>query len=124
MNDDRTDDTGTDVTEPGTAGTDITESDTTATDPTSEDSLRGQAVASIHRKRAFQRSLLIYVLVNALLVGIWLVTKDADNDGFWPIWVIGGWGIGLVFQGWHAYGLKRRSISDDQVRREMERLRN
>jgi hypothetical protein len=59
------------------------------------------------------------VVVNALLVGIWALT---GADYFWPIWVIGGWGIGLAFQAYGAYG-RRREISEDQVAREMQRLK-
>jgi hypothetical protein len=86
----------------------------------SEEDLRQEAVASLNRKRAFKQTVFAYLVVNALLVGIWAVT---GADYFWPIWVIGGWGIGLAFQGWGAYG-RRREISEDEVAREMRRLKS
>jgi hypothetical protein len=86
----------------------------------SEEDLRQEAVASVNRKRAFKQTVFAYLVVNALLVGIWAVT---GADYFWPIWVIGGWGIGLAFQGWGAYG-RRREISEDEVAREMRRLKS
>jgi hypothetical protein len=36
--------------------------------------------------------------------------------------VIGGWGIGLAFQAYDAYG-RRRTVSEDQIASEMQRLR-
>ena len=70
-------------------------------------------------KDTFKKSLVAYVLVNAFLVGIWALS---DSGEFWPIWVIGGWGIGLGFQAYDAYG-HRAAVSEDEVQREMQRLR-
>lgn len=41
----------------------------------------------------FAAAVRAYVLVNLLLVGIWAAT---GADYFWPIWVILGWGFGLL----------------------------
>jgi hypothetical protein len=94
--------------------------DETGVAPASEEDLRKQAVASLHRKRAFKQTAFAYVVVNLLLVGIWAVSGAGY---FWPVWVIGGWGIGLAFQGWHVYG-RSRVISEDEVAREMQRLKS
>jgi hypothetical protein len=85
-----------------------------------EHALRDQAVASLKQKRGFRTHALVYVLVNALLVGIWAVT-DADSF-FWPIFPILGWGIGLGANAWGVYG--RKPISEDEIRRETDRLRS
>jgi hypothetical protein len=87
--------------------------------PASEEDLRKEAVASLNRKRAFRQTVFAYLVVNALLIGIWAVSGAGY---FWPVWVIGGWGIGLAFQAWGAYG-QRRGISEDEVSREMSRIR-
>jgi hypothetical protein len=42
---------------------------------------------------ALRRHVRMFVLVNALLVGIWLLT---DAGYFWPIWPFLGWGVGLA----------------------------
>ena len=86
----------------------------------SEEELRKEALASIKRKRAFKQTAVTYVLVNALLIVIWAVSGAGF---FWPAFVIGGWGIGLAFQAWGAYG-QRRGISEDEVAREMQRLKS
>ena len=83
-----------------------------------EQELREQALRQLKKKRDFWSHVLIYVLVNALLVVIWAVT---DADFFWPIFPIVGWGIGVAMNAWDVYG--RKPISEDQVRREMDRLR-
>jgi hypothetical protein len=58
--------------------------------PIAEDSLREEAVKNLKKKQDFHAHLLVYVLVNALLWGIWALT-DA-----WPALVSLGWGVGLV----------------------------
>ena len=84
----------------------------------SEADLRQQAVRSLKKKQDFRSHVVAYVLVNALLVGIWAAT---GANFFWPIFPIIGWGIGLAFNAWDVYG--RRPLSDEQIRREQERLR-
>ena len=88
--------------------------------PTTDEELRKQAIASVKRKQAFRTSVIAYVIVNAFLVGLWAVT---GADYFWPIWVIGGWGIGLAFQAWDAYG-KRHTVSEADISEEMDRIRS
>ena len=87
--------------------------------PQSEEELREAAISSIKRKRDFAQHVVSYVVVNALLVGIWAVSGAGY---FWPVWVIGGWGIGLVFHAWDTFG-RRRMVTEEQVSREMDRLR-
>jgi uncharacterized ion transporter superfamily protein YfcC len=84
----------------------------------SEEELREQAVKLLHKKRDFRTHVLMYVLVNAMLVVIWAVT----NSGFfWPIFPILGWGIGVAANAWDVYG--RKPITEDEIRREADRLR-
>jgi hypothetical protein len=85
----------------------------------SEEDLRKQAVASIKRKKGFKQTLLAYVVVNAGLVIVWAATGAGY---FWPVWVIGGWGIAMAFQGYDAYG-RSHGISQDEISSEMQRLR-
>jgi hypothetical protein len=84
----------------------------------SEEQLREQAVKRLNKKRDFRTHLLMYVLVNAMLVVIWAVT---DSDFFWPIFPILGWGIGVAANAWDVYG--RKPITEDEIRRESDRLR-
>jgi hypothetical protein len=86
--------------------------------PVGEADLRQQAIRSLKQKRDFRSHVVTYVLVNALLVVIWAVTGAGF---FWPVFPIVGWGIGVAFNAWSVYG--QRPISEDQIRREQERLR-
>jgi hypothetical protein len=82
-----------------------------------KDHLRELAVERIERKREFHAHLLAYVLVNAMLIGIWA----ASGAGFfWPVFPIMGWGIGIGFHAWDTY--RRPEPTEDQIEREMHRL--
>jgi hypothetical protein len=82
------------------------------------ESLREHAVARLKKQRDFKIHAVMFVAVNALLIGIWAATNP---DGFfWPIFPLLGWGIGLAANAWDAYG--RKPITEEQIQREMERL--
>lgn len=77
---------------------------------------RQAAIKRLEARRGFSIHLVVYLLVNAVLVAIWLTT---GRGYFWPIWPIAGWGIGLVAHRWAISS--QRSISEDDIRREMEK---
>jgi len=85
---------------------------------------RDEKLWQMAKKRAlFQRSLASYFIVNAFLWFIWWFT--AGRRGFnhntpWPIWVMLGWGIGLIFQYLNAYGGSKTDLID----KEYEKLKN
>jgi hypothetical protein len=37
--------------------------------------------------------------------------------------VLAGWGIGLAFNAWDAYGRGNRGITEEEIQREMDRRR-
>ncbi|MDJ0770965.1 MAG: 2TM domain-containing protein [Ilumatobacter sp.] len=81
-----------------------------------QDERRAAAVARITDKREFRNHAFVYCAVNVLLVVIWA----ASGAGyFWPIWAIGGWGIGLAAHAWRVYG--ERPISEADIVEEMHR---
>ncbi len=86
-----------------------------------DDSARHAAVERLKAKRAFTASLAAYVIINVFLWILWALTKGEGGGGVppWPIWVTVGWGIGLAFQAWNAFG--RKPISEDDIEREMRR---
>jgi hypothetical protein len=77
---------------------------------------RETAIHRLKAKRDFTTHVVVYVVVNAMLIGIWAVT---DGGYFWPIWPILGWGVGLALNAWTVYGQK--PISEQDIRAEMER---
>jgi len=85
-----------------------------------EDEMRQQAIKAIKRKRDFKTHVAAYVIVNLFLVVVWYFTGAGY---FWPVWVMGGWGIGLAFNAWDVYGRQPDYISEDEIEREIERRR-
>jgi hypothetical protein len=81
-------------------------------------SIRDRALERIEKKREFHAHLLAYVLVNAMLVGIWAVTGAGF---FWPVFPLLGWGIGIGFHAWDTY--RPGEPSEQQIQREIEHLR-
>lgn len=77
---------------------------------------RKAALKRLKDKRDFKSHAATYLVVNTLLVVIWAVS---GGGYFWPIWPIAGWGVGLALNAWTAYFQK--PISEDEIRREMER---
>ena len=78
---------------------------------------RELAVKRVKDKRDFHSHVASYLVVNALLVVIWTLTGAGY---FWPVWPMAGWGVGLIFHAWSVYFAK--PISEEEVRREMERI--
>jgi hypothetical protein len=89
----------------------------TVTEPITD--VREQALERLKKKQDFRGHLLVFALVNVLVWTIWALT----GSGFpWPLFVTGGWGIGVVMNAWDVYW--RRPITEDEVAREVERLRH
>lgn len=83
------------------------------------DDARTLAIRRIEAKRGFWTNLVSYVVVNALLWFIWLLTTGPGSAGYWPIWVTGFWGFGVLMHAWSVFGQK--PISEDEIQREMRR---
>jgi hypothetical protein len=61
---------------------------------------------------------LVFVLVNAGIVGIWAIT---DSGGFfWPVFPMVFWGIGLVMNAWDVYFSS--DISEQEIDHEISRM--
>jgi adenylate cyclase len=76
------------------------------------------AIERIRARRGFGVHATAYVAVNLLLIVIWALTGRGE---FWPIWPILGWSVGLGINYWAVF--LRRPISDDEIRREIEKGR-
>jgi len=77
---------------------------------------REAAIDRLKNKRAFTQDLVAYVVVNAFLVFVWAMS---GRGYFWPAWVMGAWGIGLVMHGWTAF--VQQPITEEEIQREMSR---
>ena len=83
-----------------------------------DETLRERAISRLRKKTDFHAHLLVFVLVNAFIVGIWLVTGQGF---FWPVFLIAAWGIGLVMNAWEVY--RRQDYTEEQIQDEINRLR-
>jgi hypothetical protein len=84
-----------------------------------DDELRRRAVKRLRARAGFWTHLLIYLTVNTFIIVIWTVTSGGF---FWPVFPIVLWGIGLIANAWDAFGPDL--MSEDRIRREVERLRH
>lgn len=71
-------------------------------------------------RASFKTHALTYLLVNALLLGVWYFTGPYQDHYhyFWPIWPLLGWGIGLASHGFAAYN----TSTENAVEREYRKL--
>jgi 2TM domain-containing protein len=87
----------------------------TAIEPSTE--LREQALERLKKRQDFRAHLLVYVLFNLGVWGLWLLT----GTGFpWPAFITFFWGIGLIMNAWEVFW--RRPITEADVQREVEHL--
>jgi hypothetical protein len=77
---------------------------------------REAAIKRLKAKREFWSHIVVYLVVNAMLVGIWSVT---GRDYFWPVWPMLGWGVGLILHAWDTFF--RRPITEEEIRKEMDK---
>ena len=79
---------------------------------------------AIAKKRAgFKRDFVIYIVVNAFLWLIWLISGWNNNDNYndipWPVWPTAGWGIAIILQYFDAY----RYPKENTAEKEYEKLK-
>jgi hypothetical protein len=79
---------------------------------------RKQAIKNIKNRRALVSQVVAFCVVNILMIVIWLAT---GGGYFWPGWVLLGTGIALVFGLLSFSRHHSRAISEDEIRREMQK---
>ena len=87
----------------------------------SQEIRREQALRRIKKRRDFHAHVFVYLVVNIAVWGVWsVIAVTSGSSSPWPVWVTLGWGLIVVLNAWDVY--VRRPITDDEIRREMERL--
>lgn len=87
---------------------------TTTIDP---NEVRQAAIKRLNERRDFVSNIVAFIIVNAAFVAVWYFT---GRGYFWPAWILGCWGMGLVLHAWSIWG--RRPITEADVQREMRNL--
>lgn len=83
------------------------------------DETRATARKRLEERRGFVPHLIVYLVVNAGLITLWVMT--GANGMFWPAFPLLFWGVGIVMHGWNAFF--SRPITDADVDREVGRMR-
>jgi hypothetical protein len=83
----------------------------------STDNARELAIQRLKMKQDFKGILAGGLFAVVVTVLIWAI---GGGGYFWPVWVMLGAAIGILAQGWKAYGPSNR-ITEDDVQREMQR---
>ena len=79
---------------------------------------RAEARKRLQAKRDLARHAVSYVVINGLFVALW---ATGDRGYFWPGWLMGCWGFGLLMHTWDV--LWRRPITEADIDRELRRTR-
>jgi hypothetical protein len=76
---------------------------------------REAARRRVQTRRDVVSHIAAYVVVNVFLVGVWALTGAGY---FWPAWVIGGWGAGVVLHAGDAF--LRRPLTEEDIDAELQ----
>ena len=90
----------------------------TAAEQANVSNLREQAIERLKKRQDFRGHVLVFLLINALVWGVWALTGSKFP---WPVFITGGWGVGLVMNAWEVYW--RPPISEREIQAEVDRLR-
>ena len=86
----------------------------------SDEQIYEEARKKVKAKREFYKHLVVYVVVNIILVIIWAFPAGGGYPWFW--WVIGGWGIGVLFNFLDVFVWQRRG-DKGAIEKEAEKIR-
>jgi hypothetical protein len=90
-----------------TVGTTHIEPVASSKEPAADPPERGPGHRRLDDRHKLQTHLFVYLITNALLIGIWLATGAGY---FWPSWVLVSWGAAVALRGsdyywrWHDHG--------------------
>ena len=82
----------------------------------SDDTSRQQAIQRLHQRRGFLNDVIGAVVISLFMVVIWALSGQGY---FWPIWVMGGFAIGLIFYGVNL--AMNKPLTEEQIQREMQK---
>lgn len=72
---------------------------------------------AIAKKRAgFKRDMVTYIVINAFLWLIWLLSSRHNSYGNvpWPVWPTAGWGIAMLIQYFEAYKYPKENTAEKE----------
>ncbi len=89
-----------------------------------EEDLRTKAEERVKERIGLYWDIAAYLIINGFLVILWALTKGEGNAGYWFVWPLLGWGIGLLF---HIFGVvtgeKSEAVRERMIQKEMEKMK-
>ena len=76
---------------------------------------RVEARRRVQGRRDFSSHVAAYIVINAFFIGIWAVT---GSGYFWPAWVLGCWGAGLILHAWDVF--LKRPVTEADIDAELQ----
>lgn len=73
------------------------------------------------KRVSFKRHLMTYIAMNIFFWCVWLFFEEEKSGTPWPVFASFGWGIGIFFHFWGAYGYRSEINS---VEKEFEKLKS
>ena len=86
----------------------------------SEEAIYEEARKRVKAKQDFYIHLVVYVVVNIMLVLIWAFAAGRGHP--WFLWVLGFWGLGVVFNFFEVFAWPRRR-DERAIEKEAEKIR-
>ena len=82
-----------------------------------DEDLRQEAKKRVEKRRDLGTHAVVFTVMNAMFIGIWALT---GGGYFWPAWLIGLWGVGLIMNVWDVYF--RRPVTEHDIEQELKRI--
>ena len=82
-----------------------------------DEELREEAKKRVEKRRDLGTHAVVFVVMNAMFVAIWALT---GSGYFWPAWIIGLCGVGLIMNVWDVYF--RRPVTEHDIEQELKRV--
>lgn len=86
-----------------------------------DEDIRNIARKRIKAKRDFWNLVLVFIIIAAIINAIWFFTGPTDY--YWPMWPMLGFAIAIFFTALSAYGPGNKHISDEQIDREIRKMK-
>lgn len=75
---------------------------------------------ALAKKRAgFKRDLVFYLVINAFLWMVWLLSgAKVNSSGIpWPVWSTAGWGVGMLFYYLSVFRFSRDTATEKEYQK-------
>ena len=76
------------------------------------------AVRRIRKRKKLNKQWQVYLFINLIRLLVWGLS---GGGYFWPIWVIGFWGLSLVWEQWR-FDHPEKAITEQEIQDEISRM--